>query len=89
MNPTTKDNSMKKPDRKNIQNAAIVTTGVVAAVALYRLGYKDGAKLDSMAKDLVAHQMITMQLRASHPELVDQAVKTMISQIDGIVAAAN
>lgn len=75
--------------RRTIETTALVTTGALCLFASYRMGVTTGAKLDSMAKDLVAHQLIVVRLRAEHPELVDKAVTETIAAIDGIFAAAN
>ena len=79
----------KNNHRQTIQLAVGFAVGATAGYIAYTAGFRAGIKYDSLTKDLIAHQMIVMNIRAKSPELIDTAVKETVDTINGLIAAAN
>lgn len=84
---------MNTPDytRKTIHVSVPVAAaaGVVLGVTAFAVGVNSGFKLRSLTQELIAHQMIVTRLREDAPELLDTTVKTVVDQMNGVLAAAN
>lgn len=73
----------------NVNIVVAAAAGVAFGVVSYAAGIKTGFKLRSLSQELIAHQMIVTRLREDAPELVDATVKTVVEQMNAVLAAAN
>ena len=83
---------MTDPKSRKTVNIAVpvaAATGVVLGVATFTVGLKTGFQLKSLTRELQAYEMILVHMRANNPELVDAAMSTVTTQIEGLIAAAS